>query len=113
MANRKEMLTLRAAYLNEISPNSFLSEFCVSIGENLPPPTKDYFDLVGHEIFIHMDKTRSMANVIAKCGLTKSVGEAKRQGWNFEIPEGMSNWEVKDQWRKVWVCVYKEVNDGK
>jgi len=105
MSKRKEISILQCAYLNEISPNGFMPEFCVTVGKRR---VIEHFDLRGYETLIHLEKVpRSMGKVIAECGLVKSVSEANRQGWDFDVPEGMSDWMVKDGFKKAWLTVYR------
>jgi hypothetical protein len=49
----------------------------------------------------------TMAHLMAEAGLFKSVGDAKRNGWDKPVPPGYSQYRVGK--RKVWIVVVSEM----
>ena len=57
----------------------------------------------GDFIPIEDDNMSLMAHLLAKIGLFKSVGEAKKNGWNIPIPVGYSEYTVGKRKTKLFI----------
>lgn len=56
---------------------------------------------------VHMTEyDKSMAHLLHRLGKFKSVGEARRNGWEKPIPEGWSRFEIGKNHNKLDLCIW-------
>ena len=54
------------------------------------------------EIFISIENTdKTMAHLLAKARVFPSIGQAKKNGWNKDIPQGFSAFKVGKNWVSI------------
>lgn len=88
--------------LTEAGPN----DFNIVVGDFV---TGRDIELVFGNEAVNKFSTTNFAALMKLCGAFKSANDARRNGWDKEIPEGFSEWEIGK--KKIKLTILKVTAD--
>jgi hypothetical protein len=90
--------------MEENSKNFMNIDTCDYFGD-----PKLFFNSESFEIFSSKD---NMADIVSRCGIFPSRSQAKKNGWDIQIPEGFNCFVVGKKKFQIWILNCKKAENS-
>lgn len=86
-------------------------EYCILIGDTLETDIDLFFGpITDKDIVLKMDGDIKWPDILVKCGIFKSKTQARKNGWDKDIPEGFTDHFVGKLRKRITILKITKVS---